>query len=276
MVDATRGSLRIRAWPKKRPGPRHPTNEFWTMWLKAATYLYRYQPASVQWELQQATKGTVYMPRDLFISSARGRAFLLQDELGRKYYPMAFVQDVSDSLDAIGQFPGMMLFRGEHLWLPIQPGSPGNYLRYVTDNDPPEWIAATTGQYLIVPILIGHGTDEFINVNSATYIINSRRCFPIDYDQFPFNQYRLNVNGNSNAIGQTVACSFRALSAPTVPIGTTADDCIVTNAGGNFDSGWVDVTVPGVGTPRYGLAFKGSNATVDINLAQVTVQLRIV
>lgn len=275
MIDATRGSLRVRSWPKPRPGPRHPTNEFWTAWLKAATYLYRYQPASVQWELQQATKGTVYMPRDLFISAARGRAFLLQDELGRKYYPMAFRQDVSDSLDAIGQFPGMMLYRGENLWLPIQPGSPGTFLQYIDDASAPEWTATPNGQYLCIPILIGFGSEQTFNVNSTTYIGSDRRAVPIDMDEFPWTHWRLSVAGRSSAIGQTITCALRDLNDLNTPLGADPDDLVLTFGKTFQDSGWKERTVPKTGMETFGLCYKGSNSTVDILIDQCTVQLRV-
>src|SRR3989304_2776084 len=117
MVDSVRGSIRVRAWPRKRPGRRHPDNEYWSKWLKAVTYLYRYQPAVVQSQLQAATKGTIWMPRDIFISAVRARAWSLTDENRRTYHPMAFRIDVSESLDAIAQIPGELLFRGPELWL---------------------------------------------------------------------------------------------------------------------------------------------------------------
>jgi hypothetical protein len=274
MVDATRGSLRVRSWPKKRPGPRHPTNEFWTMWLKAATYLYRYQPASVQWELQQATKSTVYMPRDLFISAARGRAFLLQDELGRKYYPMAFRQDVSDSLDSIGQLPGMMLARGTDLWVPIQPGSPGQLLRYVDDDNPPEWSSSGLGALMVIPIVIGLGSDLLFNVNSTSYVINKRRSFAIDLDEFPFTHYRVMVRAFVNAVGQTVNVSLRNVTAPTTPLGATADDTTVGLSATDEDSGWIARTEVATGLQQYGIAWKGSNSTVDITVSNISVELK--
>jgi len=173
IVDSIHGQIRVRAWPKKRTGRRHPTNEYWTKWLKAATFLYRYQPAIVQAQLMEATKGTVWMPRDVFISAARGRAWLLQDNQGRVYYPMAFREEVSESLDAITQFAGSMLFRGPLLWQPIEPGSPGDILIYVDDDNSPLWSPPTD--------LVGTFKGARVNRTSAQSI-NNATTTPVSFD----------------------------------------------------------------------------------------------
>lgn len=138
VVDETRGALRVRKWPRPPGRHRHPTLEYWSRWLKAATYVYRYQPAKFQAQLQEATKGTVWLPRDIFISALRGRAWALQTEEGT-YYPMAAVEDVSDLLNIIAQFPGMMLYRGTDLWVPIQPGEADKVLTFHALDIPPTW-----------------------------------------------------------------------------------------------------------------------------------------
>lgn len=140
MVDEVNGKPRTRAWPKPRGPNRNATNQYWSGWLKAVTYLWRYQPAKFQAQLIEATRGTPWMPRDPFISAARGRAwsFTLQD--GRTYYPMPVVQAVSQSLDAIAQLAGSMLYRTANRWEPIPPpGGAGKVLISTGDNTVPTW-----------------------------------------------------------------------------------------------------------------------------------------
>lgn len=138
IIDEVRGALRIRPWPHPQGAHRSPNSQYWTNWLRAASYVYKFQPAKFQSQLQAATKGTVWMPRDIFISALRGRAWALKTE-GRTYYPMAAINDVSDLLNVIAQFPGMMLYRGANLWVPIEPGENGKILTYHDEETPPTW-----------------------------------------------------------------------------------------------------------------------------------------
>jgi len=274
MVDTTRGSIRVRSWPKPRPGTRHPTNEHWTKWLRAVTYLYRYQPALVQAQMAAATKGTVWMPRDIFISAVRGRAWLLQDEEGHKWHPMAFVQEVSDSLDAIAQLPGEMLFRSSGLWVPVPGGDPGQVLTYVSDDDPPEWQSGGGGiNYMSVPIVTGISSMANIAVNSTSYITTRQLDFPWDWDTWTPDQLRLWIWGNATAIGQTVTLQIADRDAPATAI-TAGDDLVVPLSATYHDSGWLDITNPLTGFQTMSVCLKGSNSTVDLTMLNCVVLFR--
>lgn len=275
MVDTVRGSIRIRSWPAPRPGPRHPTNEFWSAWLKGITYVYRYQPARVQWALQEATRGTIWMPRDIFISASRGRAFLLQDELGRKYHPMPFVQEVSESLDAIAQLEGQMMYRGANLWLPIAAGVDGDILRNVAGV--PTWQAGAGGgsSYAFVPVYKFQAIARTTNVNSVTYIAPLVFAFHFDCDQIPFNQFRLVGHGNSTQAAQTVDMQLAQFATPATPLSAAGNDFQFALATTTFDTDWIDVPTPLSGFQQLVLAVKGSNATVDLSLQQLELHLRV-
>lgn len=140
MIDEYNGKPRIRAWPRSRGSSRNLTNVQWTDWLKGVTFLYRYQPAKFQAQFQQATKGTPWMARDPFISGFRGRAWSFTDQNGRTYYPVVARQAVSQSLDAIGQLEGNMLYRGPNGWEAVDPpANVGDVLTVVDLADLPQW-----------------------------------------------------------------------------------------------------------------------------------------
>ena len=125
VVADVNGTPRFSKWPRPPGKNRNPVNVQWTNWLKAVTYLYRYQPAKVQALFQRATANTPWMPRDPFISGVRGRAWSITDEDGRTWYPMPARQAVSQSLDAITQLAGKMLIRGATGWEATDPPSGG-------------------------------------------------------------------------------------------------------------------------------------------------------
>jgi len=274
MIDSTRGSLRVRSWPKKRPSPRHPTNEYWSNWLRSITLIYRYQPAAVQFQLQKATKGTIWMPRDIFISAARGRAWLLTDENGRSYFPMPFVREVSESLDAIAQLEGQMVYRSSGLWAPVPAGNDGEVLTYNATENKPEWQPKPfTGVYF-VPLSITQTSLVAQNVNSTTYVTpgNWRVRFP--GSAFNASQMRLRMRAQTNAAGQTVDATLANTSAPTVPLAGAPGVLQFVNALQEFDTDWVDLTTPITSDFTIALALKGSNSTVDIQFTDCYFWLR--
>lgn len=276
MVDSTRGSLRIRAWPKKRPGPRNPTNEFWSRWLKAITYVYRYQPAEVQFQLQRATQGTVWMPRDIFISSARGRAFALTDQYGRKYFPMPYVVDVSESLDTVGQFEGMMMFRGTDLWSPIPIGPSGHVLTSLDGY--PQWQPPASGGgtgYLRIPLFANVPGGRIDAVNSTSYITREWWQFYVDCDELPFTHFRFAGYFGANQFGQSVTGQLTLAATPSTPLSTAGDDWSVLSAQAPVDTGWIAVDSVLTGWQRLGLAVKGSNGTVDLGMQYMEIHLKV-
>lgn len=274
VVDAVRGSIRVRAWPKPRGENRNATNKHWSAWLKAVTYLYRYQPASVQAQLMRDTKGTVWMPRDIFIAAVRGRAWLIQDEFGRKYYPLAMVNEVSESLDAIAQLPGQMMYRGPTLWLPLGPGNPGDVLTFGA-SDAPEWAPASGGAgYQVLRLVGGQASVANWPINATTYQRQLPWDFTFDCDEFSFNDFRILVYGNSTQSGQTATLQLATQAAVATPLSAAGDDLVVPFSTAWHDSGWVAMASPLTGFQFLTIGTKGSNATVDISAQRLELHLR--
>lgn len=275
MIDETRGSLRVRSWPKPRGPNRHPTNTYWTRWLQWATYTYRYAPAKFKAELEAATLGTPYMPRDIWIASMRGTAFLLQDEHGRTYYPMTARQDISESLDVLAQLPGDMLFRSSGLWVPIHGGSAGQVLTYADDSTPPTWETPASAAIVCIPIVQGQDADITYNVNTTSYSANDRRSIPIPIDDFPFTHYKLQIDGHSTQAGQTIDVIMAPRSDPTTPLGGSDPNLQLTNTNAVVSTDWIERTESLSGFARISLCWKGSNSTVDVVVQQITLWLKV-
>lgn len=146
VIDEFNGKPRTRAWPRPRGRDRSEVNQYWTRWLRAITFMWRYQPAKFQDQMMQATKDTPWMPRDPFISASRGRAWSFTDQNGRTWYPLPVRQAVSQSLDAIAQLAGSMLFRGPTGWTSIAaPPATGYVLVSTGEATAPEWVEGGPG-----------------------------------------------------------------------------------------------------------------------------------
>jgi hypothetical protein len=185
VVDEWLGQPRTRAWPRPRGENRHPTNIQWTEWLKGVTFLWRYQPANFREQLERATKNTPWMPRDPFISAARGRAWSFTDQNGRTWYPVPARQAVSQSLDAIAQLEGSMLYRGANGWLAVPaPSAPALVLTSSGITTVPTWEAGGGGggslsawSPITPPETPGDLDDEFVNVGAG---------IPAGWDEWDF------------------------------------------------------------------------------------------
>jgi len=122
MIDAVRGVLRVRKWPKKRGTPTSAKQLFWIDWFKQANLLAKYADPIQQVRAMEMTKHSGMYPRDVLLKAMRGRLYTWVDTDGWIWFPMAAVQDVSDSLDAIAQTVGDLLVRAADRWRPITAG----------------------------------------------------------------------------------------------------------------------------------------------------------
>lgn len=143
IVRAQRGKLTAQGWPRKRKGPRHATNVYWSEWLQQADILAKYAPDSIQLSAREAAAGTAQMPRDLIISSMRGRLWYIEWEDGHRSYPLAAARDISDSLDILSQYKGTLLVRGADLWIPVPLPDHKTVLTWNVATGLPEWDDAT-------------------------------------------------------------------------------------------------------------------------------------
>jgi hypothetical protein len=120
------------------------------------------------------------MPRDVFISAVRGRAFMWSDEEGHRYYPMPYKASVSYSLDALTQVPGSMLFRDSGLWVPVPGGTAGEFLTYVDDDTPPAWTTPTPFTLPFSGARVRKTSDQTISASTTTDITFDAERFDTD------------------------------------------------------------------------------------------------
>lgn len=151
VIRPNRGILVAQSWPKKRTGPRHPTNAYWSDWLSQADTLWKYQPDVFVRAALSAARGTPQMPRDLFISAIRGRLFMLTLDTGRRMFPMCAVRDVSQSLDVLSQDKGSILYRDDNIWKPLGPGQDGQAITWSAALGRPTWGPPTPGGDVYTP-----------------------------------------------------------------------------------------------------------------------------
>lgn len=144
MMDTCRGVLRVRKWPKPRGKPRNENEAYWQEWFREAQICAKYAPAQDIIAAREATKGTVWKPRDLQMKAMRGRMWTFITPDGRKIYSMAQRVDVSEGLDIISQVPGSMLVRGEMYWEYLVPGPEGYVLTSRGENMLPYWAPVST------------------------------------------------------------------------------------------------------------------------------------
>lgn len=145
MVDSVRGVLRVRKWPKKRGTPRSAAQRWWIDWFKQANLLAKYASDMDQARAIEMTKGSGMYPRDVLLKAMRGRLYFWADETGWKWYSVAAQQDVSNSLDALGQTVGSILVRALDRWRPPVPGNINDVMTYKGDTAPPVWAAPGGG-----------------------------------------------------------------------------------------------------------------------------------
>ncbi|KKL81949.1 hypothetical protein LCGC14_1989660 [marine sediment metagenome] len=145
MIDTVRGVLRVRKWPKKRGPPRSELQRWWVDWFKQANRLAKYADPMSQARAIEMTKGSGLYPRDILLKAMRGRLYTWADQDGNKWYPMAGIQDISDTLDILAQFTGGVLTRAADRWRAPTPGDPGDVLTYQGAAAGAEWQPAASG-----------------------------------------------------------------------------------------------------------------------------------
>jgi hypothetical protein len=133
------------------------------------------------------------------------------------------------------------------------------------------------GNYVIHNLWMTDAETTF-NINSTSYVAIGPFIPMIDADYFPFTHFRIIGQGSSNAAGQTITGQLAtAFATPGTPVHTGGDDITLINTAFTvFDSGWLTKDAgasSGLWFPR--MAWKGSNATVDLRLANLQVHYRI-
>lgn len=143
MVDSVRGVLRVRKWPKKRGPPKSAKQAFWVDWFIQANRLAKYADGMSLARAIEMTKDSGLYPRDVLLMAMRGRLYNWVDQDGWRWYSVAAIGDISESLDVLGQTVGDILVRAVDRWRPPPAGSVGQVLTHAGPAAPPVWAPST-------------------------------------------------------------------------------------------------------------------------------------
>lgn len=145
MVDTVRGALRVRKWPKKYGKPRSALQAWWIDWFRQANLLAKYVDGMTAARAITLTKGTGLYPRDIILKAMRGRLYYWTDENGKKWFPMAAVQNITDTLDVLAQTVGSVLVRAVDRWRAPDPGNLNDVLTLQGTPPVPAWSPGAGG-----------------------------------------------------------------------------------------------------------------------------------
>lgn len=160
MIDTVRGVLRVRAWPKKTGTPKSALQRWWNDWFRQANFLAKYTDGMSAARAIELTKGTGLYPRDIILRAMRGRLLFLTDETGKTWYPMAAIQDISDTLDILAQDIGSVLARATDRWRALPAGAAGEVLTSQGADVLPEWQPAAGGGGFEGGALVTRSTNQ--------------------------------------------------------------------------------------------------------------------
>jgi len=202
MVDTVRGVLRVRKWPRKRGKPTHATTIFWNEWFTEANLLTKYVDAATMRRAIQMTTGTPQYPRDVILAAMRGRLYSWADENGWKWFPMAAINDISESLDVLGQTIGDVLVRATDRWRPPPAGSVDDVLTYKGPLTPPVWQSPGGGggaTQSIVPgtPIVPDGTQISYDVDVDDYAEVCVQMDGIGFDASSRPLFRFSTDGGT-------------------------------------------------------------------------------
>ena len=233
MVDTVRGVLRVRKWPKKRGTPKSELQRYWIDWFKQANLLAKYADGMAQARAIAMTKGSGLYPRDIMLKAMRGRLYIWADENGNKYYPMAGIQDISDSLDVLAQQVGSVLVRATDRWRSAVPGNIGDVLTYQGPAAAPDWQAAAAAASGL-GALVSLSSNPSIPNNTFTPIIWGNKS----YDTANYVDIAANPTRFTAPVGATYARVTANLSWASNGTGTRILR-VTKNGGGTWGGGWV-------------------------------------
>lgn len=145
MIDAVRGVLRVRKWPRKRGAPTSERQLYWIDWFRQANLLAKYADPMSQARAKIMTAGTGLYPRDVLLSAMRGRLWHWADSSGWKWYSMAAIGDISESLDVLAQTLGDVLVRAGDRWRSAGSGDLDDVLTHQGPDNPPAWLPGGGG-----------------------------------------------------------------------------------------------------------------------------------
>ncbi len=122
MIDTFNGTIRVRKWPTKTGPPKSALQQRWVDWFTQANRLAKYADDLTQRAAIELTRGTGQYPRDVILKAMRGRLYTITGPDGWRYYPMAAIGDISETLDVLAQKVGSILYRAADRWRGLDPG----------------------------------------------------------------------------------------------------------------------------------------------------------
>jgi len=155
MVDTVRGVLRVRKWPRKRGKPTSAAQLFWIDWFKQANLLAKYASAYDSARAIAITAKSGMYPRDVILAAMRGRLYTWVDQDGWRWFPVAAIDDISESLDVLGQTVGDILVRAVDRWRPPTPGALSDVLVNQGPGNPPKWAPSPGIGSVIEEVVLG-------------------------------------------------------------------------------------------------------------------------
>jgi hypothetical protein len=140
----------FQKWPKKRGPARSDAQQQAQDDFKAACVIVKNMDPLLIAFAEDVAKGAPLLPRDLLMQTLYGRLGYVVLTSGRKIFSVAAYQDVSLLLDAIGQIPGMVLYRDRDWWKSLQPRLENDVLRLNADLMPEWGPAPSTGTVNVI------------------------------------------------------------------------------------------------------------------------------
>lgn len=125
MFDVVNGQIRVRKWPKKRGKKLAAHTLEQNDWFRQAQWATKYWDPRLMQDIADAVSGTPLLPRDIATMIMAGRFASITIPGHGTIYPMAAINDVTQSLDVVAQQRGNMLVRGPDLWMPLAAGPDG-------------------------------------------------------------------------------------------------------------------------------------------------------
>jgi len=176
MIDTVRGVIRVRKWPKKRGPPKSESQRFWVDWFTQANRLAKYASGMDQARAIAMTAKSGWYPRDVLLKAMRGRLYWWATPDGWKWYPVAAIGDISETLDVLAQTVGSVLVRATDRWRAPPAATIGDVLTYKGDVASPLWETPAGGviqqQLTESPISPDNTVSEYIFDVSAYFNVD--------------------------------------------------------------------------------------------------------
>lgn len=147
-IQALRGAVCVyfwqdqqiaKAWPRKRGKPTAPKQAARVAWFKSAVQgIKRMEPSQFATAIE-TTHGSLYMPRDALMTAMAGNLITCEYPSHGTMYPRRYLVKIQNTLDAISQVEGTVLYRGPIKWDALTPGTKGHVLQTNGNGKIPSW-----------------------------------------------------------------------------------------------------------------------------------------